>query len=256
MAEGLRAAGLPEAAIQVVPTTDRAAVGLLLTGLNGTSISSSRAAARASRARAWRKRVFPCSPISKASATSTFTTHADPVKAREIARQRQDAAHQRVRRAETLLIDRAVLATTGRAALEALAKAGCEIRGDDAVRATLPQAKPATTEDWSREYLDSIIAAKVVDGVDDAVRHIETYGSQHTDSIVTEDACRGGALPETPRLGHRAVERIDTIRGRAEFGMGAEIGIGTGKLHARGPVGVEQLTTFKYVVRGTGQVRP
>src|SRR5262249_16412852 len=158
--------------------------------------------------------------------------------------------------AETLLIDREVLGTTGKTALEALAAAGCEIRGDDAVRSILPAARTAGEEDWSREYLDSSIAAKVVDGVDDAVRHIETYGSKHTDSIVTEDVAAA----------ERFLKRLDSaivlwnastqFADGAEFGMGAEIGIGTGKLHARGPVGVEQLTTFKYVVRGNGKTRP
>ena len=158
--------------------------------------------------------------------------------------------------AETLLIDRAVAASHGVPILEDLAKAGCEIRGDDAVRAVFPSAKPATEADWSTEYLDAIISVKVVDGVEDAIRHIERYGSHHTESIITEDKTAAehflSALDSAIVLWNASTQFADG----AEFGMGAEIGIGTGKLHARGPVGVEQLTTFKYIVRGTGQVRP
>ncbi len=135
-------------------------------------------------------------------------------------------------------------------------RAGCEIRGDDAIRAIFPAAKAATEADWSTEYLDAVISVKVVDGVDDAIRHIETHGSHHTESIVTEDKAAAehflSALDSAIVLWNASTQFADG----AEFGMGAEIGIGTGKLHARGPVGVEQLTTFKYVVRGTGQIRP
>ena len=135
-------------------------------------------------------------------------------------------------------------------------RAGCEIRGDDAIRAIFPAAKAATEDDWTTEYLDAIISVKVVDGVDDAIRHIETHGSHHTETIVTEDKPAAehflSALDSAIVLWNASTQFADG----GEFGMGAEIGIGTGKLHARGPVGVEQLTTFKYVVRGTGQIRP
>ena len=158
--------------------------------------------------------------------------------------------------AETLLIDRAILSTLGVAVLGDLAKAGCEIRADAAVRAAFPDAKAANDEDWSMEYLDAVIAAKEVDGVEDAIAHIERYGSHHTESIVTEDTAAAerflSALDSAIVLWNASTQFADG----AEFGMGAEIGIGTGKLHARGPVGVEQLTTFKYIVRGTGQIRP
>jgi glutamate-5-semialdehyde dehydrogenase len=158
--------------------------------------------------------------------------------------------------AETLLIDKNVLKSHGLPILEDLAKAGCEIRADDAVRAIFPAAKSATEEDWRTEYLDAIIAVKTVDGVEDAIRHIETYGSQHTDSILTEDKQVAehflSALDSAIVLWNASTQFADG----AEFGMGAEIGIGTGKMHARGPVGVEQLTTFKYIVRGSGQTRP
>jgi glutamate-5-semialdehyde dehydrogenase len=158
--------------------------------------------------------------------------------------------------AETLLIDKAVLPSHAIPILEDLKNADCEIRGDDAVRAIFPAAKPAAEEDWRTEYLDAIIAVKTVDGVEDAIRHIETFGSHHTESIVTGDARAAerflAALDSAIVLWNASTQFADG----GEFGMGAEIGIGTGKLHARGPVGVEQLTTFKYVVRGAGQTRP
>jgi len=158
--------------------------------------------------------------------------------------------------AETLLLDVKILKSHGLPILEDLAKAGCEIRGDEAVRGIFPAAKAATEEDWKTEYLDSIIAVKTVAGLEEAIAHIEHYGSHHTDSIVTEDAKAAerflNALDSAIVLWNASTQFADG----GEFGMGAEIGIGTGKLHARGPVGVEQLTTFKYVVRGTGQIRP
>jgi len=140
--------------------------------------------------------------------------------------------------------------------LEDLAKAGCEIRGDEAVRAVFASAKPATEEDWKTEYLDAIIAVKVVDGVEQAIRHIEHYGSHHTDSIVTEDAIAAETFMNSVDSAIVLWNASTQFADGGEFGMGAEIGIGTGKMHARGPVGAEQLTTFKYVVRGTGQTRP
>jgi glutamate-5-semialdehyde dehydrogenase len=158
--------------------------------------------------------------------------------------------------AETLLLDRAILGDLGAILLKDLADAGCEIRGDEAVRAVFPAARAATEEDWKTEYLDAIIAVRAVDGVEEAIRHIEHYGSHHTDAIVTEDAAAAEAflnsLDSAIVLWNASTQFADG----GEFGMGAEIGIGTGKLHARGPVGAEQLTTFKYVVRGNGQTRP
>jgi glutamate-5-semialdehyde dehydrogenase len=157
---------------------------------------------------------------------------------------------------ETLLIDRTVVGSHLVPILDDLKKAGCEILGDQETIAAYPSARPAMEEDWRTEYLDAIISVRVIDGVDEAVKHISTYGSQHTDAIVTEDR----------RAAERFMDALDSaivmhnastqFADGGEFGMGAEIGIGTGKLHARGPVGVEQLTTFKYVVRGTGQTRP
>jgi len=134
--------------------------------------------------------------------------------------------------------------------------AGCEIRADDAVRRIFPKARSASEADWRKEYLDAVLAVRAVDGVEDAISHIERFGSQHTESIVTNDRTTAerflSELDSAIVLWNASTQFADG----GEFGMGAEIGIGTGKLHARGPVGVEQLTTFKYVVRGTGQIRP
>jgi glutamate-5-semialdehyde dehydrogenase len=157
---------------------------------------------------------------------------------------------------ETLLIDRAVSSRYLKPILDDLAHAGCEIRGDETVRSLYPGAKAATEEDWRTEYLDAIISVRVIDGLQDAIDHIARYGSQHTEAIVTEDEAAAerflSALDSAIVLHNASTQFADG----GEFGMGAEIGIGTGKLHARGPVGVEQLTSFKYVVRGNGQTRP
>jgi len=158
--------------------------------------------------------------------------------------------------AETLLVDEACVETHLAPLVRALLDAGCEVRGDATVRSVDPRVRPATGDDWYTEYLDAVIAAKVVAGVDDAVAHIARYGSAHTESIVTED----------PVAAEKFLSNVDSaivlhnastqFADGGEFGMGAEIGISTDRFHARGPVGVEQLTSYKYVVRGTGQVRP
>ena len=158
--------------------------------------------------------------------------------------------------AETLLVDRACVATHLRPLVSMLLDAGCEVRGDAAVQAVDTRVKAATQVDWSTEYLEAIISARVVDGVDDAVAHIERYGSHHTDTIVTEDeAVAAKFLREVDSaivLHNASTQFADG----GEFGFGAEIGIATGRFHARGPVGVEQLTTFKYRIHGSGQIRP
>ncbi|MGZ6021872.1 MAG: glutamate-5-semialdehyde dehydrogenase [Rhizomicrobium sp.] len=256
MVEGLRAAGLPDAAISRVPTTDRAAVGLILSGLDGAIDLIIPRGGKGLTERVMAEARVPVLAHLEGICHVYVHERADLAKARAI------VLNAKMRRtgvcgsAETLLIDRTVAASHGVPILEDLAKAGCEIRGDDAVRAVFPSAKPATEADWSTEYLDAIISVKVVDGVEDAIRHIERFGSHHTESIVTEDKKAAehflSALDSAIVLWNASTQFADG----AEFGMGAEIGIGTGKLHARGPVGVEQLTTFKYIVRGTGQVRP
>jgi glutamate-5-semialdehyde dehydrogenase len=255
MLAGLRAAGLPDAAIQYVPTTDRAAVGLMLEGLNGSIDLIIPRGGKGLTGRVMAEARVPV--LAHLEGICHVYVHAKA----DLARARAIVLNAKMRRtsicgaAETLLIDRSVLASHGVAILEDLATGGCEIRGDEAVRAVFPAAKPATENDWRTEYLDAIIAVRVVDGVEEAVRHIETYGSHHTDSIVTEDAAAAEtflkALDSAIVLWNASTQFADG----AEFGMGAEIGIGTGKLHARGPVGVEQLTTFKYIVRGAGQTR-
>ena len=158
--------------------------------------------------------------------------------------------------AETLLVDRAAAATHLKPLVEMLIDAGCEIRGDKATQAVDKRVKPATEDDWSTEYLDAIITVGLVDGVDDAIAHIERYGSHHTDAIVTDDAKAAEkflAQVDSAIVLHNASTQFAD---GGEFGFGAEIGIATGRLHARGPVGVEQLTTFKYRIRGSGQIRP
>jgi glutamate-5-semialdehyde dehydrogenase len=157
---------------------------------------------------------------------------------------------------ETLLIHKDVVATHLKPIADDLIAAGCELRGDVRARAADPRIGPATEEDWSTEYLDAILSIAIVDDVDAAIAHIARYGSEHTESIITEDAAAAERFLN--RVGSAIVMHNASTQfaDGGEFGMGAEIGISTGKLHARGPVGVEQLTTFKYVVRGTGQVRP
>jgi glutamate-5-semialdehyde dehydrogenase len=158
--------------------------------------------------------------------------------------------------AETLLVDRAAAAKFLKPLVEMLIDAGCEIRGDKATQAVDSRVKPATEEDWSTEYLAAIIAVKVVDSIAAAIEHIERYGSHHTDAIVTDDAAAAEkflAQVDSAIVLHNASTQFAD---GGEFGFGAEIGIATGRLHARGPVGVDQLTTFKYRIRGSGQIRP
>jgi glutamate-5-semialdehyde dehydrogenase len=154
--------------------------------------------------------------------------------------------------AEALLVDRAVAATQLKPLVTMLIDAGCEVRGDAAVQKVDARVKPASDEDWGTEYLDAIIAARVVDGVDEAIAHIQNHGSRHTDAIVTEDAKAAEKFLNAIVLHNASTQFADG----GEFGFGAEIGIATGKFHARGPVGAEQLTSFKYRVHGTGQTRP
>jgi glutamate-5-semialdehyde dehydrogenase len=256
LADGLRAAGLPEDAIQLVPTRDRAAVGLMLTGLDGTIdvIGPRGGKSLVSRVQAEaRVPVF---------AHLEGVCHVFIDKAASLAMAKNIVLNAKMRRtgvcgaAETLLVDRAAAATHLQPLVAMLIDAGCEVRGDKPTQAADARVKPASEDDWSTEYLDAIIAAKVVDGIDAAIAHIERYGSHHTDAIVTDDA----------KAAEKFLREVDSaivlhnastqFADGGEFGFGAEIGIATGRLHARGPVGVEQLTSFKYRVRGSGQIRP
>ncbi len=256
MVEGLKAAGLPEAAIQYIRNTDRAAVGLMLEGLNGAVDLIIPRGGKGLTGRVMREARVPV--LAHLEGLCHVYVHA----AADLEMARKVVLNAKMRRtsvcgaAETLLLDRTVLKSHGLPILEDLAKAGCEIRGDEAVRGVFPAAKPASEDDWRTEYLDAIIAVRVVDGLEAAIQHIEHYGSHHTDSILTDDERAAeiflNALDSAIVLWNASTQFADG----GEFGMGGEIGIGTGKLHARGPVGVEQLTTFKYVVRGAGQVRP
>jgi glutamate-5-semialdehyde dehydrogenase len=256
MAEGLRAADLPETAIQVVQSTDRAAVGMMLEGLNGAVDLIIPRGGKGLTGRVINEARVPVLAHLEGLCHVYIHAQADLDKARSIALNAKMRRTSVCGAAETLLVDRAVLKSHGLPVLEDLMRAGCEIRGDEAVRTVYPAAKPATEEDWKTEYLDAIIAVRAVDGLEQAIQHIEHYGSHHTDSIVTEDQAAAEVFMNSVDSAIVLWNASTQFADGGEFGMGAEIGIGTGKMHARGPVGAEQLTTFKYVVRGNGQTRP
>jgi glutamate-5-semialdehyde dehydrogenase len=256
LVEGLRAAGLPETAIQLIGTTDRAAVGLLLEGLDGAVDVIVPRGGRSLVERVQKEARVPVFAHLEGICHVYVDKAAEPEKARAI------VLNAKLRRtgvcgsAETLLVDEAAADRLLAPLIVALLDAGCEVRGDAAVRAVDARVVPATDEDWATEYLDAIISAGVVSGVAGAIAHIERYGSHHTDSIVTEDTATAETFlreVDSAIVLHNASTQFAD---GGEFGMGAEIGIATGRFHARGPVGVEQLTTFKYVVRGDGQTRP
>ena len=256
LAEGLEAAGLPADAIQRVPVTDRAAVGELLTGLDGNVDVIVPRGGKSLVARVQADARVPVFAHLEGICHVYVDKSADPAMAVAI------VTNAKMRRtgicgaAETLLVDRACAATHLPPILQALAEKGCEIRGDDTVMALWDDAKEAAAEDWSTEYLDAIISVAVVDGVSGAIGHINRYSSHHTEAIIAEDdeaVARFFNEIDSAILLHNASTQFAD---GGEFGMGAEIGIATGKMHARGPVGVEQLTSFKYRVRGTGQTRP
>lgn len=254
LTEGVVAAGLPAASVQLVPTVDRAAVGMMLTSdlidvivpRGGRSLIE----------RVQRESRLPVIAHLEGVCHVYLDRAADPEKARKI------VLNAKMRRtgvcgaAETLLVDRAVAQTILPAILADLHKAGCEIRGDEAVRALDKAAKPASEKDWFTEYLDAILAVRVVDGVKSAIRHVNHYGSHHTDAIVTEDKAAAERFLNEVDSAIVLLNASTQFADGGEFGMGAEIGISTGRLPPRGPVGAEQLTSFKYVVRGDGQVRP
>jgi glutamate-5-semialdehyde dehydrogenase len=256
LGQGLRDAGLPEAAIQLVPTRDRGAVGLMLSGLDG---NIDVIVPRGGKSLVQRVQAEARVPV---FAHLEGVCHVYVDKAASLDMAKNLVLNAKMRRtgvcgaAETLLVDRAATDKFLKPLVEMLIEAKCEIHGDKATQAVDKGVKAATKEDWSTEYLDAIIAVKVVDGVAGAIEHIERYGSHHTDAIVTDDrAAAEKFLREVDSaivLHNASTQFADG----GEFGFGAEIGIATGRLHARGPVGVEQLTTFKYRIRGSGQIRP
>jgi glutamate-5-semialdehyde dehydrogenase len=256
LVEGLRAAELPEECIQLVPTTDRAAVGYMLAGMTDYIDVIVPRGGKSLVARVQQEARVPVIGHLEGNCHVYVDRDADVRMARTI------AVNAKMRRtgvcgaAETLLVDRACVDTHLAPIIEDLIAAGCEVRGDATVQKVDSRVRPATEDDWYTEYLDSIIAARVVDGVDAAIAHIAKYGSAHTESIVTEnDATAERFLQQVDSaivLHNASTQFADG----GEFGMGAEIGISTDRFHARGPVGAEQLTSYKYVVRGKGQVRP
>ncbi len=253
---GLEAAGLPATAIQLVPTTDRAAVGEMLGGLGGSIDVIVPRGGKSLVARVQKEARVPVFAHLEGICHVYVDRDADIAKAVAL------AVNGKMRRTsvcgstECLLVDAAAPADYLPALVGALVDAGCEVRGDDATRRADARAKAASADDYGKEFLDAIIAVKVVDGVDGAIAHIARYGSQHTDCIVTENAATAEQFITRVDSAIVLLNASTQFADGGEFGMGAEIGIATGRLHARGPVGVEQLTTFKYVVRGTGQVRP
>ena len=254
--KGLGEAGLPEAAISLVPTRDRAAVGAMLTGLGGTVDVIVPRGGKSLVARVQSEARVPV------FAHLDGNCHVYVHSAADLAMARTVVLNAKMRRtgvcgaAETLLVDRAVAATHLKPLITDLVEAGCAVRGDAHARAVDQRVTAATEEDWGTEFLDAIIAVKVVDDLDAAMAHIEHYGSHHTDAIITGDAAaadRFMAEVDSAIVLHNASTQFAD---GGEFGFGAEIGIATGRMHARGPVGVEQLTSFKYRVRGDGQTRP
>ncbi len=256
LVKGLEAAGLPADAIQLVPTTDRAAVGALLSGLEGAVDVIVPRGGKSLVARVQQEARVPVFAHLEGLCHVYVDGSADLDMAKMI------VLNAKMRRtgicgsAETLLVDSAALATHLQPLIDVLVEAGCEVRASATVLRIIPGLKPATEEDWRTEYLDAIISVAVVDGIGGAIDHIARYSSNHTEAVIAED----------PDVVERFFNEIDSaillhnastqFADGGEFGMGGEIGIATGKMHARGPVGVEQLTSFKYRVRGNGQVRP
>jgi glutamate-5-semialdehyde dehydrogenase len=254
--EGLRAADLPEDAIQIVPTRDRAAVGLMLSGLDGAIDVIVPRGGKDLVARVQAEARLPVFAHLEGVCHVYVDASAKPAMAKKI------VLNAKMRRtgvcgaAETLLVDRAAAGKHLKPLVTMLIDAGCEVRGDADTMAVDPRVKPASEQDWSTEYLDAIISTRVVDGLDAAIAHIERYGSHHTDAIVSEDKAAAAKFLKDVDSAIVLHNASTQFADGGEFGFGAEIGIATGRLHARGPVGAEQLCTFKYRVRGSGQTRP
>jgi glutamate-5-semialdehyde dehydrogenase len=255
LVQGLKAAGLPEHAIQLVPTTDRAAVGAMLRGLEGSIDVIIPRGGKSLVSRVQNEARVPVFAHLEGLCHIYVDASADLDMAKNIlvnAKMRRTGICGAV---ETILVDSAVKDTHLVPLLEVLSDAGCEVRGSSVVVNAAPGTKPATDDDWSTEYLDAIVSVAVVDGISGAIEHIQTYSSNHTEAVIAEDASvveRFFTEIDSAILLHNASTQFAD---GGEFGMGAEIGIATGKMHARGPVGVEQLTSFKYRVHGTGQIR-
>ena len=251
---GLKAAGLPEAGIQSVPTTDREAVGVMLRMDDCVDLIIPRGGRGLIERVAAESRIPVLKHLDGLCHTYVHAK-ADPAKARAI------VLNAKMRRTgvcgatETLLIDRGAL-SFAEPIIADLVQAGCEIRGDDEALKLHDKVKMATAKDWDTEYLDAIIAVRVVDDIAGAIEHINQHGSHHTEAILTEDEAAAEKFLREVDAGIVLVNASTQFADGGEFGMGAEIGISTGKLHARGPVGAEQLTSYKYIVRGNGQVRP
>ena len=256
MESGLREAGLPVAAIQMIPTTDRAAVGYLLSSMSQYLDVEVPRGGKSLIARVQKEARVPVIGHLEGLCHVYLHESADAVMATEV------TLNAKMRRtgicgaAETLLIDRSRAADLLPTVADALTAAGCEIRGDESVCDLVASATPANESDWSTEYLDAIISVRVVDNIDKAIEHIRRYGSGHTESIIASDEAAAekflGELDSAILLHNASTQYADG----GEFGMGAEIGIATDRIHARGPVGAEQLTSYKYIVRGDGQTRP
>lgn len=252
--EGLAAAGLPESCIQMVPTTDRAAVGKMLTMTDYIDVIVPRGGQSLTE-RVMRESRVPTFQHLVGLCHTYIHKSADDEKAKRV------VLNAKMRRTgicgamETLLVDQDVTESMLPAIIDDLLEAGCEVRGDSVVQSLNANVLPTSDEDWDTEYLDAIISVKVVSGLDEAIAHINAHGSEHTDAIITEDAAAAetfmNGLSSAIVMHNASTQFADG----GEFGMGAEIGIATGKMHARGPVGVEQLTTFKYKVRGDGTIR-
>ena len=253
--EGLKAAGLPTDCIQMVPTTDRAAVGKMLTMTDHIDVIVPRGGQSLTE-RVMRESRVPTFQHLVGLCHTYIHSDADPDMARAV------SLNAKMRRTgicgamETLLVDEQVAQTVLPPIIENLIEAGCEVRGDDQVQSLNTSVVAAADEDWDTEYLDSIVSVKTVSGLNEAIDHINAHGSEHTDAIITDNAEAAeqfmNSLSSAIVMHNASTQFADG----GEFGMGAEIGIATGKMHARGPVGVEQLTTFKYKVRGDGSVRP
>lgn len=253
--DALRENHLPETAVQTVPTTDREAVGIML-GMTGVIDVIIPRGGKSLTERVMKESRVPTLLHLDGNCHTYIHTQADAEMAKKV------LLNAKMRRTgicgatESLLVDRAIAASILPALVDALAHAGCAVKGDAESQEIDARIAPATNEDWSTEYLDAVLSVKLVDGVEDAIAHINHYGSHHTDAIITEDKTVAEIFTRNVDSAIVMVNASTQFADGGEFGMGAEIGIATGRLHARGPVGANELTTYKYIVRGSGQVRP